>query len=92
MEWRAQSRRVTLTSCMDEMSANTRTWALSHAMWCAMCVFDDNTNWQEDHVHIHLSGVAFHVLCAGLGFHVVIGVGRLIVRFHHAYAIPKFSS
>ena len=28
MEWRAQSRRVTLTSCMDEMSANTRTtWA-----------------------------------------------------------------
>ena len=28
MEWRAQSRRVTLTSCMDATSANTRTtWA-----------------------------------------------------------------
>ena len=28
MEWKAQSRRVTLTSCTDEMSANTRTtWA-----------------------------------------------------------------
>ena len=24
-------------------------------------------------MHIHLSGVAFHVLCVGLGFHVVIG-------------------
>ena len=41
-------------------------------------------------VHIHLSGVAFHVHCVGLGCHVVIGVGRLIVRFHHAYAIPSF--
>ena len=41
-------------------------------------------------MHIHLSGVAFHVLCVGLGFHVVIGVGRLIVRFHHAYVIPSF--
>ena len=28
--------------------------------------------------------------CVGLGFHVVIGVGRFIVRFHHAYAIPEF--
>ena len=41
-------------------------------------------------MHIHLSGVAFHVHCVGLGCHVVIGVGRLIVRFHHAYAIPSF--
>ena len=39
MEWRAQSRRVTLTSCMDEMSASTRT--LSHTMWCAMSEDDD---------------------------------------------------
>ena len=45
---------------------------------------------QEDYVHIHLSGVACHVLCVGLGFHVVIGVGRLIVRFNHAYVIPSF--
>ena len=37
-----------------------------------------------------MSGVAFHVLCVGLGFHVVIGVGRLVVRFHHAYVIPSF--
>ena len=35
-------------------------------------------------------GVAFHVHCDGLGCHVVIGVGRLVVRFHHAYAIPSF--
>ena len=26
----------------------------------------------------------------GLGGHVVIGVGRLIVRFHHAYVTPNF--
>ena len=41
-------------------------------------------------MHVHLSGVAFHVHCVGLGHHVNIGVGRLIVRFHHAYAIPSF--
>ena len=37
--------------------------------------------------------VRFHVLCVDvtldLGFHVVIGVGRLIVPFHHAYATPN---
>ena len=33
MEWRTQSRRVTLTSCMDEMR---HAHNLSHAMWCAM--------------------------------------------------------
>ena len=41
-------------------------------------------------MQIHLSGVAFHVHCVGLGFHVVIGVERLIVLFHHAYVIPSF--
>ena len=41
-------------------------------------------------MHIHLSGVEFHVHCVGLGCHVVIGVGRLVVRFHHAYVIPSF--
>ena len=41
-------------------------------------------------MHTHLSGVAFHVHCVGLGCHVVIGVGRLVVRFHHAYVIPSF--
>ena len=42
--------------------------------------------------------VGFHVLCVDLGFHVVIGVGRLAVQqenfytstsFHHAHAIPS---
>ena len=93
MEWRPQNRRVTLTSCMDNMRTNTRTtWALSHAMWCALSEYDENTNKKENYVHIHLSGVAFHVLCVGLGFHVVIGVGRLVIRFHHAYAMTSFSS
>ena len=55
-----------------------------------MSEYDDNTNYQEDYVHIHLSGVAFHVRCVGLGCHVVIGVGRLVVRFHHAYVIQIF--
>ena len=61
-------------------------------MWCAMNECDDanTTLTNKDFVHIHFSSVAFHVLCVGLGFHVVIGVGRLIVRFHHAYAIPSF--
>ena len=51
-------------------------------MWCAMSEDDDNT------IYIHLS--RFHVLCVGLGFHVLIGVGHLIVRFHHAHVIPSF--
>ena len=38
--------------------------------------------------------VGFHVVhrvdvTLDLGFHVVIGVGRLTVQFHHAYAIPS---
>ena len=37
-----------------------------------------------------MSLVKFLVLCVHLGFHVVIGVGRLTVQFHHAYAIPSF--
>ena len=87
MEWRAQSRRVTLTAYMDDVR---HAHNLSHALWCAMSEDDDNTNEQEDYVHTHLSSVAFHVHCVGLGCHVVIGVGRLIVRFHHAYVIPSF--
>ena len=38
MEWRAQSRRVTLTSCMDEVR---HAHNLSHAMWRAMSEGDD---------------------------------------------------
>ena len=37
-------------------------------MWCAMSEYDDNTNEQEDYVHTHLSSVAFHVHCVGLGW------------------------
>ena len=40
-----------------------------------------------------ISRVEVHVCCVeivlGLGGHVVIGVVRLVARFHHAYAIPS---
>ena len=45
-----------------------------------------------DHVRTNLRAEA-HVRCAegdlGLGGHVVIGVVRLVARFHHANAIPS---
>ena len=45
-----------------------------------------------DHSCIN-SRVEVHVRCVegalGLGGHVVIGVVRLVARFHHAYAIPS---
>ena len=45
-----------------------------------------------DHACIN-SRVEVHVRCVegalGLGGHVVIGVVSLVVRFHHAYAIPR---
>ena len=45
-----------------------------------------------DHACIN-SRVEVHVRCVegalGLGGHVVIGVVRLVARFHHAYAIPS---
>ena len=41
-----------------------------------------------------MSNVECHVLCVevglDLGCHVVIGVVRLVARFHHADAIPKY--
>ena len=46
-----------------------------------------------DHTCIN-SRVEVHVRCVegvlGLGGHVVIGVVRLVARFHHADAIPSF--
>ena len=40
-----------------------------------------------------MSSVEFHVRCVegalGLGGHVVIGVGRVIVQRHHADVIPS---
>ena len=45
-----------------------------------------------DHACIN-SRLEVHVRCVegalGLGGHVVIGVVRLVARFHHAYAIPS---
>ena len=42
---------------------------------------------------VHHSRVEVHVRCVegalGLDGHVVIGVVRLVARFHHAYAIPS---
>ena len=57
-----------------------------------MSEYDDNKNYKEDYVHIHLSDVVFHVLCVCLGFHVVINVGRFTVRFQYVYPILNFSS
>ena len=90
MEWTAQSRRVTLTSCMDEMR---QAHNLSHAMWCAMSEDDDtrlNKTNKKTTCTLTCQIVAFHVHCVGLGCHVVIGVGRLIVLCHHAYVIQVF--
>ena len=43
--------------------------------------------------HVHYSRVEVHVRCVesalGHGGHVVIGVVRLVARFHHADAIPS---
>ena len=45
---------------------------------------------------VHHSRVEVHVRCVegalGLGGHVVIGVVRLVARFHHANAIKFFPS
>ena len=91
MEWRAQKvEEWTLTSCMDEMR-QTR-GHLAPRDVCAMSEYNDprlnKTN--KKTTCTFMSSVEFHVLCVDLVFHVVIGVGRLTVRFHHAYAIPSF--
>ena len=61
MEWRAQSRRVTLTSCMDEMRHADK---LSHTMSCAMSE-DDDTRLKKTNKKITCTltcqSVAFHV-------------------------------
>ena len=64
-------------------------------MWCAN--HDDQNlttgllrTWHHECIN---SRVEIHVRrvenALGLGGHVVIGVGRLVARFHHAYAIPS---
>ena len=88
MEWRAQNRRVTLTSCMDEMR---HAHNLSHSMWCAMSEDDDATLTKTNKkTTCTFTCQVSRFMCTVLVLVVVIGVGRLIVWFHHAYAIPSF--
>ena len=90
MEWRVQGRRVNAHFMHVWDETNTRT------SWATRCVCNEWV-WQlrqnktnKKTTCTFTSSVEFHVLCVDLGFHVVIGVGRLTVRFHHAYAIPSF--
>ena len=65
----------------------------SHAMWCAMSEHDDaNTTRTNKKTTCTFTCQVSRFMCfvLVLVFHVVIGVGRLIVRFHHAHAIPSF--
>ena len=93
MEWRAQSRRVTLTTCMDDVRHGHNS-NLSHDVVCKSRRPEPDywTMRTWDHACIN-SRVEVHVRCVegalGLGGHVVIGVVRLVARFHHAYAIPS---
>ena len=90
MEWRAQSRRDTLTACMDDMRDAQNTNLANH----------DEQNLTTGLFANGITRVSIHVLrfmCAvwkvlwGLGRHVVIGVVRLVAPFHHEYAIPDVS-
>ena len=92
-EWRALSRRETLTACTDDMR-DAHNLDLSHDVVCK--------SWRPgpdywtmrpwDHACVN-SRVEVHARCVegalGLGDHLVIGVVRLVARFHHAYAIPS---
>ena len=63
---------------------------------CGVQIMTTRT-WLLDNAHmgsrVHHSRVEVHVRCVegalGLGGHVVIGVVRLVARFHHAYAMPS---
>ena len=66
MEWRAQSRRVTLTSCVQSREPLEPRDVVCSQVSRFMCTV--------------------LVLVVKSSF----GVGRLIVRFHHAYAISSF--
>ena len=83
----------TLTSCMDEMRQTLR-----HLEPCDVCM---EWVWRPNRRRLttpracsratqvcHVI-VGFHVLRVDLGFHVVIGVGRLTIHFHHAPAILR---
>ena len=84
---RSRRSEETLTSCMDEMT-QTR----EHLEPCDVCKTMSLTAETEQglrrltlraHSRVHQVchvTVGFHVLCVDLGFHVVIGVGRLIVQ------------
>ena len=62
-------------------------------MWCAMSEYDDaNTSRTNKKTTCSFTCQVSRFMCyvLALVFHVVIGVGRLIFRFHHAYVIPSF--
>ena len=60
----------------DETNTRT-TWATRCGVqWVSMTTQAQHELTRRLRAH-SLSSVAFHVLCVGLGFHVVIGVGRL---------------
>ena len=92
MEWRAQSRRETLTAYVDMTDA--RKSNLSHDVVCKSRRPEPDfwTMRTCDHACIN-SRVEVHVRCVagalGLGGHVVIGVVRLVARFHHTDVIPN---
>ena len=88
MEWRTQSRRVTLTS-YAWMRWHKHANILSHAMCERQWVRQTETEQGlrrltlRAHSRVHQVChviVGFHVLCVDLGFHVVIGVGRLTIQ------------
>ena len=82
---RSRRSEETLTSCMDEMT-QTR----EHLEPCDVCKTmsviaetKQGLRTLRAHSRVHQVchvNVGFHVLCVDLGFHVVIGVGRLIVQ------------
>ena len=92
---RSRKSEETLTSCMDEMR-QTR----GHLEPRDVCARNECHDLKQNKTNEKttrtftcspsVSLVKFHVLCVDLGFHVVIGVGRLTVRFYHAHAFPCF--
>ena len=81
---RSKKSEETLTSCMDEMRQT-----LGHLEPCDVCkeLSVTTQDYEDEQLHAHSRvhqvchvSVGFHVLCVDLGFHVVIGVGRLTVQ------------
>ena len=92
MEWRAQSRRVTLTSCMDEDECKHADH-LSHAMWCAMSEDDDaRLNKTNKKTTCTFTCQVSRFMCTVSVLVVTSSVVSDVLSFgfHHAYVIPSF--